>query len=96
MKFQLINYSRGTNNLKFRVFLPEALHEYTGMNIYESVNNYVISGNRNKLNVEETIVVDLENNAIQNYKPDSTWFYEDIKYELYNDEEVVEIIHHGV
>ena len=96
MKFQLINYSRGTNNLKFRVFLPEALRKYTGMNIYESVNNYIISGNRNKLNVEEAIVVDLENSATQNNKPDSTWFYEDIKYELYNDVEVVEIIHHGV
>lgn len=92
IKFKLVDYSRSTNEFKFRVYLPESLGEYSGVKIYESQNNYRTYGNRGELNVEESMVVDLENENILDFQ----WSKEEVIYELYNEDEVVKNIDHGL
>ncbi len=92
MKFKLVDYSRSTNEFKFRVYFPESLSEYSGVKICESQNSYRTYGNRGELNVDESIIVYLENENILDYQ----WSNEEVTYELYNDDEVVKNIDHGL
>lgn len=93
---ELINYSRGYNEFKIRVYLPKTLSEYIGKEFYELEGYYGTAGNRSTLNINEEIVIKLDNPNMQEKVFDSKWYWEDNKYELYNENEVVEIIDHGI
>lgn len=96
IKLDLVDYSRSSHQFKIRVYLPESLSKYAGMEYYEFENNYSIHGIHNKLRVEEEIVIDFDSSVIQSKMLDSDWYCEDTMYELYNDTEEVEIIEHGM
>ncbi len=96
IKLELVDYSRSLHQFKIRVYLPESLSKYAGMEYYDFDNNYSIHGIHNKLNVEEEIVVNFGDSVIQNKMLDSKWFWEDTKYELYNDNEEIIIIDRGM
>lgn len=96
IKLELVDYSRSSHQFKIRVYLPESLSNYAGMEYYEFENYYSIHGVHNKLYVQEEIVINFDSSVIQNKMLDSHWYWEDTKYELYNNNEEVEIIDHGM
>lgn len=95
ISIELKDYSRRRNEFRMRVFLPKSLSECIGTEYYELENNYATNGNNHTFNVNEQIFVDTENADRLNKLLDTVWYWEDVKYELYNDEETVNIIEHG-
>lgn len=95
LNLKLKDYDKSTNKFKFRVYLPKSISEYSALKTYESKNFYISNGNHEKFDITESIVVNLDNNTIQKIL-DSKWYYEEVKYELYNEKEIVEIINHGI
>lgn len=93
VSFDLIDYGKKTNTFKFRVFLPKSLANYTGLNTIESNSIYTTHGNRNGFQVEESFDINPDN--ISTEYTDPRWFYEEVIYELYNEQEAVRIIDHG-
>ncbi len=94
IRLKLKNYNRRHNEFRIRVYLPKSLSEYTGKEYYEFENLYEMYGNY-ILNVNEQIVIDTKNADKLDNLFDMYWYYEDLKYELYNDNKTVDIIKHG-
>lgn len=91
VELTLKDYSRRSNEFKIRVYLPEALSKATGTKVCELTNVVRTSGDRRKVNIVEEI----EFTTKEKMGPlDSEWYYEEIKYELYNEEEIVTYIDH--
>ena len=95
VKLELIDYSRGQNEFKIRVYLPKSLSEYTGKEFYELKDNYRTNGNQSILKIDEEIVVIVDNVDAQEKMFNSKWYWEVTKYELFNENEIVDIINHG-
>ena len=95
-KLELIDYSRGQNKFKIRAYLPKELSEYTGKEFYEFEKDYITYGNRNKMDVEEHIVINSDNEDARRSLTDSQWYQKDFEYELYNEKEVIKVIDHGL
>lgn len=96
VKLELVDYSRSSHQFNIRVYLPESLSNYAEREYYEFDNDYRIHGVHDKLNVEEEIVINAGSSAIDNKSLDTNWFWEETKYELYNEDEEVIIIDHGM
>jgi hypothetical protein len=96
LKLELIDYSRGGNEFKIRVYLPEKLSEYTGREFYEFGKNYETYGDKNKIRIDEKIVIKSSNEDLQRSIFNSQWYRQDFEYELYNEKEVVKIIDRGL
>ena len=95
MTLDIKDYSRSSNEFKLRVYFPEALSEYTGSKTYESKCSYVTHGYRKILTVKESMVIDVKQDDI-NQIFSSRWSNEDVIYELYDDNETIRIIDHGI
>ncbi len=96
VSLELKDYSRKNHNkFKIRVYLPKSLSFYTDKKFYEFEHYYFIHGNRNITNIQEDIIFELNSNK-RNELFESTWFWEDVEYELYNNDEKVRIIQHGL
>lgn len=98
LKLELIDFSSGTtsNHFKIRIYLPKTLSEYTRKDFYEIEKDYVTHGGRRKIKIEENIVVQLDNHYDIRDLYNTQWYYEDVKYELYNEKEIVRITDHGL
>jgi hypothetical protein len=75
--------------------LPESLNSYTDKDFYEFKNYYFTHGNRDITNIEEEIILEL-NRKKKRELFESEWHREDVEYELYNDDETIKIIQHGL
>lgn len=95
VSIELKDYSRKQNRFKVRIYLPESLNTYTDKEFYEFENYYFTHGNRNITNIEEEIVLELDKEEI-NELFESKWHWENVEYEIYNDEETIKIIQHGL
>lgn len=93
---ELIDYSRSRNEFKIRLYLPKSLAEHIGKEFLELENVYRTHGNRGKSSVYEQIVIELDNKHSRGYIYDVDWHWEDVEYELYNEDEVIRIIDHGL
>ncbi|MGO1469222.1 MAG: hypothetical protein ACTHW2_04290 [Tissierella sp.] len=98
VSLELKDYSRSRNEFKIRVYLPENLKEHTGKRFYDLENYYIThNGRRNTSTIEEDIAIKSINGEEEAERLfDSNWYLEDMKYELYNNEEKVEFIQHGM
>jgi hypothetical protein len=96
LKLELIDYGKAGNEFKIRVHLPEKLSEYTGKEFYEFENNYVTHGNRNKIKIDEQIVIKSDNDNLYSTLSGSQWYLDEFEYELYNENEVIKIIDRGL
>ncbi|AFS78725.1 hypothetical protein Curi_c17180 [Gottschalkia acidurici 9a] len=96
LNLELIDYGMTQNNFKIRVYLPKALKTYNNQDFYELENEYLTNGNRRKRTIREEIVLNLNDKNGMEKLFDSKWHWEDLKYELYNEDEVVEIIKRGL
>ena len=96
INLKLKDYSRKENKFKIRVYLPESISAYTGSEFYDLDNDYYTHGNRGTYNVQEEITIKSNNNHEMSQLFDSRWYQEDMEYELYNGEETVKIIKHGL
>ena len=96
INLKLKDYSRKENKFKIRVYLPESISAYTGSEFYDLDNDYYTHGNRGIYNVQEEITIKSNNNHEMSQLFDSRWYQEDMEYELYNGEETVKIIKHGL
>lgn len=88
----LKDYGRDRNQFKFRVYFPEALSQLAGMEVYESQGYYVTSGYRRATTINESFQVSADN--MNDYRG-ADWFCEDIRYEIFNDDEAVVNIDRG-
>lgn len=95
VNMELKDYSRKQNKFRIRIYLPESLNSYTGKDFYEFENYYFTHGNRNTTNIEEEIVLELNSEKVEELF-ESKWYWEDVEYEIYNDEEAIKIIQHGL
>ena len=95
VNMELKDYSRKQNKFKIRIYLPESLNSYTGKEFYEFENYYFTHGNRNITNIEEEITLKLDKENTDKLF-ESKWHWENVEYELYNDEEAIKIIQHGL
>lgn len=93
---ELKDYSRKHNNFKIRIFLPESLSDYTGKEFYDFESVYFTHGQRSITTIQEDIGIKLNDNHNEDLLFDSQWFWEDIEYELYNQEEKIRIMQHGL
>lgn len=96
INLKLKDYSRKDNKFKIRVYLPESISTYTGSEFYDLDNDYYTHGNRGIYNVQEEITIKSNINYEMSQLFDSRWYHEDMEYELYNSEESVKIIKHGL
>ena len=78
------------------MYLPKALRTYANQDFYELENEYMINGNRQISNIREKIILGLNNKDELEKLFNSKWHWEELKYELYNEDEVVEVIKHGL
>lgn len=92
----LIDYGRSQNEFTLRVYLPKTLEKYLGKEYYEFEQYYKTVGNRNKLEIKKQIVIIIDNEDLREKIFDSNYYREDVKYELYNNDETVQIIKHGL
>jgi hypothetical protein len=91
----LKNYSVFAQKFSIRIYLPKSLSQYTGKAYYEFNTDYRIANCLDKMYVSGTFPIAGQNTEVPNRLPPGNWQYEDIKYELYNDERTVAIIRHG-
>lgn len=97
VKIELIDYGRSQNAFKIRMYLPKTLRENLRREYIDLEQYYRTIGNpRTTLAVNEQIVVQFDDADVQDKIFDSHWNWEEYKYELYNDNEVVEMIDHGL
>jgi hypothetical protein len=95
IELDLKNYSNHSNEFKIRVYPPKSLRKYTGIEYYELDQQYVMGGYQSKLNIDEEILVEIDKMNWFNEFFDSKWYYDDVKYELYNDNYTVSNLVHG-
>lgn len=95
LNLELIDYGRGHNQFRIRVYLPKSLSEGLGKEFYELEPIYHTSGHRGVLNVNESIDLYIDNDMARTNIFDSNWSFEDFKCEVFNEDEVVKIINHG-
>lgn len=92
---QLKNYGKKESKFKIRVYLPKSIREYTNKEYYELDNSYSVQTYPVLFNINE--VIDLHYGEYPQEKlRHSNWYNEDVVYELYNDEETIKIIRHGL
>lgn len=92
VELKIKDYGKSANQFKFRVYLPATLAEYAGVSVLESHNYYITTGNRQSLNISESFDINLSKNAKQSGYYDSKWLYEEVKYELFNEDETLVIL----
>lgn len=95
VNMELKDYGRKQNKFKIRMYLPESLNLYTGKEFYEFENYHFTYGNRNITNIEEEIVLEFDSEKTEELF-ESKWYWENVEYELYNDDEAIKIIQHGL
>jgi len=95
VNIELKDYSKKQNKFRIRIYLPESLNSYTDKDFYEFKNYYFTHGNRDITNIEEEIILEL-NRKKERELFESEWHREDVEYELYNDDETIKIIQHGL
>lgn len=96
IEMDLIDYGRNQNEFTIRVFLPKTLVKYLGNEYYEFDEYYITHGNCNKLVIKKQITLNIDDNELIEEISDSKYYYDDMKYELYNKEESVVNIKHGM
>lgn len=96
VNMELKYYSRKQNKFNVRVYLPETLKEYTGKEFYELENHYYTHKDMRMSHIQENITVKIDDSFDESKRSGSQWFWEDMEYELYNSDETVRIIHHGL
>lgn len=93
---EIKDYSRKENQFKIRVYLPESLSDYTDKEFYDLESYYYTRGNRSILTIQEDIIIKLDDKRNVTRLFDSNWFWEDVEYELYNSQEKIRILQHGL
>ncbi|MDY0237034.1 MAG: hypothetical protein RBR71_13495 [Gudongella sp.] len=96
ISLELKDYGRKQNKFKIRVYLPESLKVYTGKEYYDLESYYYTHGGRNISKIQESIIIKLSNNYEEIQLFDSKWHWEDLEFELYNNEENIKIVQHGL
>lgn len=96
INIELKDYGRKQNNFKMRVYLPKSLSDYTNIEYYDFETYYYTHGGRSISNIKEDIIIKLSNDHNLMQPLDSQWSWEDTVYELYNSEEKIKIIQHGL
>ena len=96
IELKLIDYSRSSNEFKIRVYLPDSLSDYVGEKTYVLENYYRTHGNRKIIELDEYILINLDKDTIDEDIFASQWYYDEVIYELFNEQEAVKIIDHGV
>jgi hypothetical protein len=76
------------------VYLPDTLSSIIGTDSYETDSYYYSSPNEKEISVMTSLVVKADA-AMQDEILNSEWYDDGMKFELYNDEEVVKIVKHG-
>lgn len=94
-KLELIDYSRGQNEFKVRVYLPKVLREYAGRDSYTFDKIYVTNGNRNSISINEKVTIKPNNDYVLRNLYKSRLYEQNVVYELYNEKEVVKVIARG-
>lgn len=92
ISLEVIDYSKNTNDFGIRVYMPDSLSDYVGMQVIELENSYRTHGDREVIRVNESIVINLNRSLDHDFQ----WANESTNYELYNEKEVVKIIDHGL
>lgn len=93
LEFEVIDFGRGNQPFRFRVFLPESIHEFTGIEVYESETDYRSGPYPIKIQESFEVLFDDVMKMDQLYLSD--WQRGDTVYELYNEKETVQIIDQG-
>jgi hypothetical protein len=83
--------SRNPNEFKIRIYLPKTLSNYAGKEYIELENLYQVYGHNDVLSIHEDIPITTTNNSLDDSSW-SDWYYEDVRYELYNDNEKISIL----
>lgn len=92
-KIEVKDFGKNHNEFQIRVYLPTEIRKMVGYDYYETVNTYRTTRHNNRIKVNETWTID--RNDIQKKIEDPLWIYEDVKYELFNEDEVIDILVHG-
>lgn len=96
IELELKDYGRTGQEFGIRIYLPETLRECMGMEAYEFTGRYRTYGNRNTVDVREEIEIPYIPEDKLEYLEESQWYWEDVRYELFNEEETVKIIRRGL
>lgn len=93
---EIKDYGKKENKFKIRVYLPESLSDYTDKEFYDLESYYYTRGNRSILTIQEDIIIKLDDKRNVTRLFDSKWFWEDVEYELFNSQEKIRILQHGL
>lgn len=93
---ELIDYSRSENEFNIRVYLPETLVEYLGQEVIELEDDFRTYGNLNVLSLQKQVKVSIDDQRSRDSVLESRWYEEEVIYELYNDNEIIKIVDHGL
>lgn len=95
-KLVLIDFGKESNQFKIKAHLPEKIATHIGKEILEFKKEYRTYGHKNVKTIEEEMVIQLDNKEDVESLMDSQWFWETFQYELYNENESIKIIVHGI
>lgn len=96
MDLNVIDYGSGYNKFNVRVYLPESLSNYVGKEYYEFENGYRTYGHKAEISINEEIPINKKYDNTLDDLYHTQWEWEPVKYEFYNDDQVVEIIDRGI
>ncbi|WHH60333.1 hypothetical protein [Petroclostridium sp. X23] len=96
VSLELINYSKNENEFRIRMHLPEAWKTYFGADYFEFDEEYTAHGHSNVTNITKEMTVQLVDGYNQQNIRHSQWYWETFRYEIYDDEDTVWIVDHGI
>lgn len=92
----LIDYGWDQKEFKLRVYLPVTLSEFCDVDVYEFDKLYFTHGKKSNLIINETFVICLEDRVHIDGVSRIDWYQQEIIYELFNNEESIQIVDHGL
>lgn len=94
-QLELKDYSWSRKEFKVRIYLPEELSSYSGIDVYEPDMSYRTGGYLKTFIVDAPLVFKITDETAVSQLFLSDWRSGRIVYELYNEEEVIKIIDQG-
>lgn len=92
---ELIDYGKGSNKFKIRLYYPEELAKYSKKEYYDFEGYYYLYGNKDTIPLDQEIEIELEDKRYIDDLFETNWYNQDYKIELYNSEEKVDITIRG-
>ena len=96
VKLALTDYGRDIRDFNIRMYLPDSLKSHFNLDSLEFDETYKTFGNRNVLNIDKAITVQLTSDSSAKDIFNTHWDWDTFKYQLYNESNASDLIYHEI